>query len=177
MVGRVLLFLTVVSAVFLSGCDREEPGVGAGEWAASVCTALDPWRAEIDALTTRAQSAIGPDTTPEETKAELVTLLDGAAAASETARAEVEAAPTPSAEVEGGAAARETVLGYLASARDAYASAGDAMEGLDAGAEGFYDEVAAAMGELNTAYAAGPDLAGVTSVELGEAFAGEGACG
>lgn len=176
-VGRVLLFLTVISAVSLTGCDREEPGVGADAWAASVCTALDPWRAEIDALTTQAQSAIGPDTTPEETKTELVKLLDGAAAASEKARTAVESAPVPSAEVEGGADARAAVLGYLASARDAYAAAGDSMEGLDAGGEGFYDQVAAAMGELNESYAAGPDLAGVSSVELGEAFASSGACG
>jgi len=175
-VGRVLLFLMVISAVSLTGCDREEPGADAGVWAASVCTALDPWRAEIDALTTRAQSAIGPDTTPGETKAELVTLLDGAAAASETARTTVESAPEPAADVEGGADARAAVLGYLAAARDAYAAAGDSMEALDADAAGFYDQVALTMGELNTSYAAGPDLAGVSSVELGEAFATSDAC-
>ena len=175
-VGRVLLFLMVISGLALTGCDREEPGVDADTWAASVCTALDPWRAEIDALTTQAQTAIGPDTTPVQTREELVKLLDGAAAASETARAAVESAPEPSAEVEGGSDARAAVLGYLASARDAYAAAGDAMEGLDPGAEGFYDRVAAAMGELNEAYGAGPDLAGVSSVELQEAFGG-GACG
>ncbi|MEV0644699.1 hypothetical protein AB0I28_05505 [Phytomonospora sp. NPDC050363] len=164
-----------MSALFLSGCDAEEPGVSAGEWAATVCTTLDPWRERIDALTVQAQSAIGPDTGPEETKAELVKLLDGAATASETARAAV--SDGAAAAVEGGEDARATVVAYLEGARDAYASAGDAMEGLDAGAEGFYDQVAATMAELNTAYAAGPDLAGVSSVELSEAFATVGECG
>ena len=53
-------------------------------WAASVCEALGPWRAEIGTLTARTQQQMTAATTPAQAKENLVRLFGGAETASET---------------------------------------------------------------------------------------------
>src|SRR5688572_20883008 len=95
-----LALLAVLAATgALAGCSGGPPPRA---WAASVCEALTPWRAEIDALTARAQAQTPHAATPEQAKDNLVHMLEGARDASERARARVEAAGVPA--VEGGEA-------------------------------------------------------------------------
>ncbi len=140
-------------------------------WAASVCSALSPWRAKIDELAVRAQQEMSSSTTPAMAKQHLVELLAGAQAASETARAKVAAAGVP--EVDGGDRIAARFTDSLRAARDAYAHAKATIEALDtADATVFNRSVAAAFAKLNQEYAGSAlDTSNVGSVDLQKAFA------
>ena len=152
----------------LAGCAAGPP---ARAWAASVCSALTPWRAEINTLTSRAQQQTPQSTTPEQAKDNLVQMLEGARDASERARSGVAAAGVP--EVEGGAEVAERMTASLIKVRDAYGKARDTVSGLPTGeASTFYDGVSAAMVTLQSEYAASSlDTTNLHSVELQVAFA------
>lgn len=139
-------------------------------WAAAVCTALAPWRAEIGALTRRTQQQMTAQTSPAQAKENLVRLLRGAEAASETARRKVEAAGVP--DVEKGEAVSRGFITSLAAVRDAYGRAGQTIEQLStAKPSEFYDGVKAAFDTLNKEYdASALDTSELDSVELEKAF-------
>src|SRR4029453_14276840 len=80
-----VMALSLVAAGCGGGPARSAPDT----WAASVCRALAPWRAEIDGLTPKAQQQMTGVDTPAKARQSLVDLLTGAQAASETARAKV----------------------------------------------------------------------------------------
>lgn len=139
-------------------------------WAASVCEALTPWRAEISKLTSSTQQQMTAQTTPAQAKENLVRLFAGAERASETARREVEEAGVP--ETEHG---EEVAAGFrtsLAKVRDAYGRARGTIAGLETGQPTeFYDGVRAAVDTLNKEYdASALDTSKLNSEELKEAF-------
>ena len=70
------------SLLVVAGCGGPSPRA----WAASVCEALTPWRAEINKLTSSTQQQMTAQTTPAQAKENLVRLFAGAEQASETAR-------------------------------------------------------------------------------------------
>ncbi|MEV6349823.1 hypothetical protein [Actinoplanes sp. NPDC051851] len=163
----ISLALAPVLAVSLGACSSEH---GAQAWAASVCTALSPWRSEIDTLTTRTQQQMTSKTTPGQAKENLVRLFDGAETASEKARADVEKAGVP--DVTNGKAIAAGFLGSLAGMRDAY---GTAANGIDALATSptatFYDQVGKVVDKLNSEYEQSSlDTTDLDSVELRQAF-------
>ena len=160
--------LLVVAAGLLGACVTEGPP--ARVWAASVCSALNPWREEIAVLTTRAQQQTPNATTPQQAKENLVRMLEGARDASERARGRVEAAGVP--EVDGGSAIADGVTGSLAEMRDAYGRAGEAMRALPTGdAAKFYEDVSAVMVTLQREYdASALDTGSLRSTELQQAF-------
>src|SRR3954469_3941786 len=92
-----LLLLLALGAT-MGGCSGAP---GPRLWAASVCTALAPWRTEIGTLTTRTQQQMTAATTPAQAKENLTRLFGGAQSASERARAGVQKAGVP--DVAGGA--------------------------------------------------------------------------
>ncbi|KUL32291.1 hypothetical protein ADL15_19860 [Actinoplanes awajinensis subsp. mycoplanecinus] len=151
----------------LAACSAEH---GADAWAASVCTALAPWRSEINTLTTRTQQQMTMRTTPGQAKENLARLFDGARAASETARAGVERAGVP--DVDGGKAIAAAFVGSLTGMRDAYGTAHDGIESLaTTPTSTFYTEVDKVVTRLNTEYEkSGLDTSKLDSVELKEAF-------
>lgn len=153
--------------LLLGGCAG---GPAPRAWAASVCTALSPWRAEISNLTSRTQQQMTAKTTPAQAKENLVRLLDGAESASETARAEVEEAGVP--DVDGGAAVAGGFVDSLTAVRDAYGKAKRGIESLDAGrADPFYDGVETVMKTLTTEYdRSALDTSSLDSPELEKAF-------
>lgn len=139
-------------------------------WAAAVCAALAPWRAEIGTLTRSTQQQMTAQTSPAQAKENLVRLLRGAELASETARQKVAAAGVPDAEK--GEAVSRGFLASLTAVRDAYGKAGAAIEQL--GTEQvtvFYDGVKAAVDTLNKEYESSSlDTSELDSVELKRAF-------
>jgi hypothetical protein len=139
-------------------------------WAASVCEALSPWRAEISNLTSSTQQQMTARTTPAQAQENLVRLLGGAERASETARNKVADAGVPDVE-QGDAVARGFVVS-LGAVRDAYGKAKRSIEGLGTGqAAAFYDGVKAAVDTLNQEYAASAlDTSKLNSPELKQAF-------
>lgn len=164
---RPLIILALL-AVSLAGCAEGPPPRA---WAASVCSALTPWRAEITTLTSRAQEQTPQSATPEQAKETLVRMLDGARESSEQARGKVEEAGVP--EVEGGKDVADGMVESLRKVRDAYGRARDAIKSLptaDAGA--FYEAVSDAMKTLQAEYAASAlDTSKLHSPELQQAFA------
>jgi hypothetical protein len=162
--------LTVVLAtlVLLVGACAGGPAPRA--WAATVCDALTPWRAEINNLTSSAQQQMTARTTPAQAKENLVRLLSGAERASETARTKVKDAGVP--DVPQGAAVSQGFLTSLAAVRDAYRRAGVSIEGLSVGQDTvFYDGVKAAVDTLNREYnASAVDTSKLNSPELKQAF-------
>jgi hypothetical protein len=152
----------------LSGCGA---GPTPAAWAASVCEALAPWRAEIGNLTVRTQQQMTAETTPAQAQENLVRLFGGAESASERARSEVERAGVPDADR--GKAVVERFVSSLAQARDAYAKARDSIAALQTGdAKRFYDGVAEAMTVLNQEYGRSAlDTSNLESPELKRAFA------
>jgi predicted lipid-binding transport protein (Tim44 family) len=171
LVGHALATGLLVAG--LTGCVG---AVAPREWAASVCTALRPWRAEIASLTVRAQQAMAAATTPAQTKQNLVEMLAGVQAASETARTRVVAAGTP--DVDDGARIAARFAESLRAARDAYAHARTAVEGLDiTDAKAFYAAVVAAFARLGDEYAGSSlDTTNLGSARLRRAFAEVPAC-
>jgi hypothetical protein len=160
----VLLFALVLSVAACSGA----PGPRA--WAASVCTALTPWRTEIGSLTSRAQQQITVNTTPGQAKENLGRLFAGAQNASEKARAGVVKAGVP--DVHNGKQIADGFTGALADLRDAYGRAATGIEGLaTAPAKTFYAQVEKVVDQLNTDYRASSlDTTKLNSPELKEAF-------
>ena len=138
--------LVALLAVAVAGCGGGPP---ARAWAAAVCQALAPWRAEISQLTATTQQQMNARTTPAQAKENLVRLLGGAQEASETARAKVAAAGVPN--VDGGDEIADGFVGSLGAVRDAYGKARRAIEALDNG-PAFYDGVQEAVDTLNREY-------------------------
>ncbi|MBV1851925.1 hypothetical protein KUA19_17450 [Catellatospora sp. NEAU-YM18] len=159
----------LVGLVGLGGCVASGPPPRV--WAASVCSALTPWRDEISTLTTRAQQQTPASTTPEQAKENLVRMLQGARDASERARGKVVAAGVP--EVDGGPAIADGVAGSLTKVRDAYGKAGDAVRDLSTeDPTAFYDHVSGVMVTLQQEYSASAlDTSSLHSAELQQAFA------
>jgi hypothetical protein len=161
--GAALLLVTVL----LTGCGS---GPTPQEWAGQVCDALTPFRARIADLNAQAQQRIAATSTPSETRASLLSLLQGGQDASEAARTAVVAAGTP--DVAGGQDVANRFAGSLASTRDAYAHARADLQKLSTDdAAAFYDGVAGVLTTLNAEYTkSGVDTAGLESVELRQAF-------
>ncbi|SCL57571.1 hypothetical protein GA0070606_2793 [Micromonospora citrea] len=162
--------LTVVLATLVlvaAGCGG---GPSPQAWAASVCSALTPWRAEISKLTSSTDQQMTAQTTPAQAKENLVRLFGGAEQASETARRKVEQAGIP--EAEHGAEVSEGFRASLAKMRDAYGRARDTIDGLSTGQPAaFYDGVRAAVETLNKEYdASALDTSRLNSEELKRAF-------
>ncbi|GIF05304.1 hypothetical protein [Actinoplanes siamensis] len=166
-VRTISLALVLVLAVPLGACSS---GHNAEAWAASVCTALAPWRSEISTMTTRTQQQMTARTTPGQAKENLARLFEGARAASETARAGVERAGAP--DVTDGPEIAAAFVGSLAGMRDAYRNAHDGIEALTTTpAATFYTEVGKVVDRLNTEYdKSGLDTSKLDSVELRDAF-------
>jgi hypothetical protein len=161
--AAVVIALTIA----LAGCAS---GPTPRAWAASVCEALGPWRAEIGSLTTRTQEQMTAATTPAQAKENLVRLFAGAQAASEAARQRVEQAGVP--DVDGGDAVVEGFLASLSAVRDAYGKARTSIERLrTAKATDFYTDVAAVVAVLNKEYGSSAlDTTNLDSPELKQAF-------
>lgn len=158
-------------AATVAGCGSDTPaGVKPATWAKSVCTALSPWRTQLDALTAKTQQQVTRTTTPEQTKQNLLALLDGAVAASEAARKKVADAGTPAVDHGSDVAAR--FVASLQTARDAYAHARATVAALDpSDAQAFYAAVAQAFDKLQHEYAASAlDTDKVSSAPLRKAF-------
>ncbi|MEV4479712.1 hypothetical protein AB0K04_24560 [Micromonospora coxensis] len=162
--------LTVVLATLVlvvSGCGG---GPSPRAWAASVCEALTPWRAEISKLTSSANQQMTAQTTPAQAKENLVRLFAGAEEASETARRRVADAGVP--ETEHGEEISRGFRATLEKVRDAYGRARDTIDGLGTGeATAFYDGVKAAVDTLTKEYdASALDTSKLNSEELKQAF-------
>jgi hypothetical protein len=175
----VALFLTAGAG--LAGCgddgDAKDRGdVAAATWAGTVCSALGPWRTEIDALMTKAQQRMDSAANADQAKSGLLELLGGAEAASEQARAKVAAAGLPDAS--NGRKAAAEFADSLRRTRDAYGKAKEAVKNLPtANQKAFYDGVATAFGQLDRDYNAGAlRLDEVNSPELRQAFDEVPAC-
>lgn len=164
---RKLSVLLAVAALGLAGCAS---GPAPQAWAASVCQALAPWRAEIGELTVRTQQQMTAETTPRQAKENLVRLFDGAYTASEQARDRVERAGVP--DVDGGEAVVDRFTASLAAARDAYGKARDSIAALEtAVAVDFYDRVSTVVRVLNEEYdRSALDTTDLESTELERAF-------
>lgn len=165
--GRPVL-VTLVLLACLAGCAKGPPPRA---WAAAVCSALAPWRAEITTLTTTAQQQTPQSTTPEQAKENLVRMLEGARDATEKARSEVEAAGVP--DVKDGSTIAGKMTESLGKVRDAYGKARDTVEALSTSdSERFYSGVQTAMVTLQQEYAASAlDTTNLRSTELQAAFA------
>ncbi|MFC0526735.1 hypothetical protein [Phytohabitans kaempferiae] len=163
-----LVALTTAFALLVAaGCAG---GPSPRAWAANVCTALSPWRSEINNLASRTQQQMTAKTTPAQAKENLVRLLSGAESASEAARAKVEQAGVP--DVDGGEAVATGFLRSLTAVRDAYGRARQGIQGLDSGrADPFYDGVESVMSTLTTEYnESALDTSSLDSEELRAAF-------
>ncbi|HEX5598084.1 MAG TPA: hypothetical protein VFX61_19030 [Micromonosporaceae bacterium] len=165
-VGRFTALLTVL-LVFVGACGG---GPSARSWAASVCSALTPWRAEISSLASSTDQQMTAQTTPAQAKENLVRLLGGAEAATEAARRKVVAAGVP--DVERGESVAQGFVASLAAVRDAYGRAKKSIEELATGqASDFYDGVEATMKTLHQEYdASALDTSTLNSKELKRAF-------
>ncbi|SCG59205.1 hypothetical protein [Micromonospora humi] len=163
--GKLTVVLATLALV-VAGCGGPSPRA----WAASVCQALSPWRAEISKLTSSTQQQMTAQTTPAQAKENLVRLFAGAEEASETARRKVEEAGVP--EVERGTEVSAGFQGSLGKMRDAYGRARTTIDGLDTAQAGpFYDGVRAAVDTLNKEYdASALDTSKLDSPELKQAF-------
>jgi hypothetical protein len=177
---RVLLAVAVLTLATAAcgGDDRAGRGsVAAATWAGAVCSALTPWRTQIDSLMTRAQQRMDSAGNAEQAKAGLLELLAGAETASEQARSQVAAAGEPDAE--NGKRAAKEFTDTLRRTRDAYGKAKQAVTDLSTRDQpAFYDGVTAAFGQLDKDYNDGAlDLDKVKSKELKKAFDEVEACG
>jgi hypothetical protein len=161
------LIVVLTLATVLSGCSSA-PAPRA--WAASVCTALAPWRTEISTLASRTQQQMTAATTPAQAKENLMRLFGGAQDASEKARAGVQRAGVP--DVAHGAAVARSFTASLSAVRDAYGRARTGVEALaTAPAKTFYAQVASVVDRLNRDYAKSElDTSKLDSEELKDAF-------
>jgi hypothetical protein len=166
--ARPTVLLTIfVLCASLVGCSS---GAGPRAWAASVCAALAPWRAEIGTLTNRTQQQMTAATTPAQAKENLTRLFGGAEAASERARAGVQEAGVP--DVEDGTRVAEGFVASLGAMRDAYGRARTGIEQLATSpSKEFYTKVAAVVDRLNAEYQQSSlDTSRLDSAELKRAF-------
>ncbi|WP_089154519.1 hypothetical protein [Micromonospora sp. NBS 11-29] len=163
--GKLTVVLATL-AVVVAGCGGPSPRA----WAASVCQALTPWRAEISKLTSSTQQQMTAQTSPAQAKENLVRLFAGAEQASEAARRKVEEAGVP--EAKHGAEVSAGFRGSLSRMRDAYGRARTTVDQLDTARAGpFYDGVRAAVDTLNKEYdASALDTSTLDSPELKVAF-------
>jgi hypothetical protein len=170
--GRSLTAGLYVLAL-LAACSGGTPP---DEWAGRVCAALGPWRTEIEALNASAQRQVSQAATPDQARAGLLTLLEGAESATESARAAVAGAGTP--DVDGGDEVARRFVAALSGSRDAYAGARSELRALSTQDEkAFYDGVVAVLGRLNEAYArSAVDTTQLDSTALREAFARADQC-
>lgn len=164
---RRLGVLAALAVLLLGGCAGGPPP---RVWAASVCTALSPWRAELDSLTTKAQEQANAAPNSAQAKDNLVRLFDGARKSTETAREKVAAAGVPA--VDNGDKIANSFVATLAAVRDAYAHAKDGVSELGVDdPKTFSDGVASVLTTLNSEYAkSATDLTDLDSVELKKAF-------
>jgi hypothetical protein len=140
-------------------------------WAAEVCTALRPWRAEISNLTSSTQQQMTAQTTPAQAQENLVRLLAGAEAATETARARVAQAGVP--DTDRGDQVAGGFIDSLGAVRDAYGRAEEGIAGLDSSGppETFYDGVEEVLATLTEEYQRSAlDTSSLDSAELNRAF-------
>ena len=162
-----LALVLVLAAPLLAACSGRP---GAQAWAAVVCTTLSPWRAELDSLTSRTQQQITAETSAGQAKENLARLFDGAAVASERARAGVEKAGVP--DVTNGEAIATGFQDSLAGIRDAYGQARSGVEALATNPpKTFYAEVGKVVERLSADYEQSSlDTESLESVELRQAF-------
>ncbi|MDI5937507.1 MULTISPECIES: hypothetical protein [Micromonospora] len=162
--------LTAVLATLVLALAACGGGPSPRAWAASVCEALTPWRAEINKLTSSTQQQMTAQTTPAQAKENLVRLFAGAEDASETARRKIDQAGVP--ETENGEEVSARFQASLGKVRDAYGRARDTIDGLGTGeATAFYDGVRTAVETLNKEYdASALDTSRLDSEELRQAF-------
>jgi hypothetical protein len=166
--ARPLIALSVVVlCACLAACADTS---GARVWAASVCTALAPWRTEISTLATRTQQQMTAATTPAQAKENLMRLFGGAESASERARAGVAQAGVP--DVDHGEQVAQSFVASLGAVRDAYGRARTGIEGLATSPQkAFYAQVAGVVEELNREYEQSSlDTSRLDSQELKQAF-------
>lgn len=168
LIMRWPLLAALATLGVLAGCSAGPP---ARVWAASVCSTLTPWRAEIATLTAQAQQQTPQSTTPQEAKENLVRMLEGARDASERARAGVQAAGVP--EVDEGDKVAAGITESLTKVRDAYGKARDSIDALPTNdSAAFYAGVSTTMTTLQQEYAASAlDTSDIRSTELQSAFA------
>ena len=161
-----LCLLLVLCASLVACSSASGPRV----WAASVCSALAPWRTEIGTLATRTQQQMTAATTPAQAKENLMRLFGGAESASETARAGVVRAGVP--DVDGGDRVAESFQSSLGAMRDAYGRARAGIEALATSpSRAFYAEVATVVERLNSEYQQSSlDTSKLDSKELKQAF-------
>jgi hypothetical protein len=164
---RRLAVVATLATLLLGGCAGGPP---ARVWAASVCSALSPWRTELDSLTTKAQEQANAAPNSAQARENLVRLFDGAQKSTEAARVKVEAAGVPA--VDHGDKIAHSFVATLAAVRDAYGHAKDGISGLGVNdPKSFSDGVAAVLTALNSEYAkSAVDLTKLDSVELKKAF-------
>ncbi|RGC68309.1 hypothetical protein C5N14_13845 [Micromonospora sp. MW-13] len=162
--------LTVVLATLVLTLTACGGGPSPRAWAASVCEALTPWRAEINKLTSSTQQQMTAKTTPAQAKENLVRLFGGAEQASETARRKVDEAGVP--ETDHGEEISQGFQASLGKVRDAYGRARGTIGGLGTSEPtAFYDGVRAAVDTLNKEYdASALDTSRLSSEELKKAF-------
>jgi hypothetical protein len=172
------LLVAVALLAVLTGCGgpaKASSAPSAGDWAATVCTTLAPWRAAIAQLNHDAQVRLAAATTPEQTRNELLTLFTGGQDATEHARAAIVAAGAP--DVPGGAEVAHRFVVSLEQVRDAYAHAATALQAIPIAAHGYYDQVAAVMTTLTDEYnRSAVDVSTLNSPELRAAFTGQSKC-
>jgi hypothetical protein len=166
--------LAALLVLVLLGACAGSPGPRA--WASAVCTALVPWRTEIDTLTTRAQDQMSAAVTPSQARENLVRLFDGAEQASEKARAGVAKAGVP--DVDDGKQIATGFTGALSSLRDAYGRAKGGIQALSVdNAEDFYSHVTTVVDQLNKDYQGSSlDTSKLNSPDLRKAFDEEPEC-
>ncbi|MFB9237024.1 hypothetical protein ACFFWC_15915 [Plantactinospora siamensis] len=162
-----LLAVLLPVALLLGACGS---GPSPQAWAATVCQALTPWRAEINKLTSVSQQEMTARTTPAQAKENLVRLMGGAEQATETARKKIADAGVPDAEQ--GASVSHGFLNSLSAVRDAYGRARASIEGLRTDQSStFYDGVQQTVERLTAEYkASSVDTTKLNSTELERAF-------
>ncbi len=172
----VMTVAVSVSGAACGGDDDDRGSVAAATWAGAVCSALGPWRTEIDSLMTRAQQRMDSAANADQAKTGLLELLGGAENASEQARSKVAAAGEPDAE--NGKQAAKEFADTLRRTRDAYGKAKESVTALPtADSKKFYDGVTVAFKELEKDYSAGAlNLDKVKSKDLQKAFDEVEAC-
>jgi hypothetical protein len=163
----VSLLVLLALAIVAGGCSSAP---GARAWAASVCTALAPWRTEIGTLATRTQQQMTAETTPAQAKENLMRLFGGAEAASEKAREGVVRAGIP--DVARGRQVADGFTTSLGAMRDAYGRAKSGIQALaTAPSKDFYAHVEAVVTTLNADYQRSQlDTSNLDSTELKDAF-------
>ncbi|WP_027341885.1 hypothetical protein [Hamadaea tsunoensis] len=162
-----LAAVALLASTLLTACGGGPP---ARVWAASVCTALQPWRTELGNLTTKAQEQANAAPNPAQAKENLVRLFDGAEKTTDAARSKVEAAGIP--DVANGRTIAQGFVATLTAVRDAYGHAKTGIGGLTSSdPKTFSDGVAGVLNTLNTEWQqSSPDVTRLDSVELRKAF-------